>query len=232
MILIINLLYILIACVCAGATPIRFDEEQTIISNRIPSEIEAASIARTLVFRESLTNINTIKKIISNGIHKSIPVSSVEYYVDVDEDGDPYLLLVDIGSTNQNIIKGSEFSLTIRVGDHPTNDDVNEEYPGGIENSPAGSPRVQLTGKLVNKTYKNPLDIDLIKLETAFLRRHPDARYWLPNSIVSPHKSHWVKFKVEDIYLIGGFGDRAYIGSIDPEIYHSVGTIPDADSSL
>ncbi|KAK6464088.1 pyridoxamine 5'-phosphate oxidase-domain-containing protein [Scheffersomyces coipomensis] len=207
--------------------PIAINQEQTVISERIPTEIEAASIARTLVYRESLTNINTIKRISNRNDVKSIPVSSMEYYADVDEDGDPYLLLVDIGSTNQNIIRGSDYSLTIRVGDHPGNEQVNTEYPGGIEDSPAGSPRIQLTGKLVNKTFKNPFDLDLIKLETSFLKRHPDASTWLPNGIISPHKSHWVKFKVEGIYFVGGFGDRAYIGSIDPEIYHSVGIIPD-----
>ncbi|KAK6453732.1 pyridoxamine 5'-phosphate oxidase-domain-containing protein [Scheffersomyces xylosifermentans] len=193
-----------------------------------PSQVEGASVARTLVYRESLTNVNTVKRVEkSDGSTRYLPVSSMEYYADCGEDGDPYLLIVDIGSTFQNIVRGSDYSLTIRVGDHPDYETVNSSYPGGISSSPAGSPRVQLTGKLVNVSFRSPLDAELLKLEACFLKRHPDARLWLPNNIISPHRSHWSKFVVEDVYLVGGFGNQAYIGPIDGDLYHSVGTLPD-----
>lgn len=191
--------------------------------NHIPGEIEAASIARTLVYRESLLNVNTFKTITKDDKEVKIPVSSMEYYVDCDNDGDFYWLVVDIGSAYQNILKGSEYSFTIRVGDHHLHDNVNVEYPGGIIDSPAGSPRVNIHGVLHNVEDK---DGNYDRLEKCFLDRHPDSKWWIPNKSKS-HSSHWMKLEVDDLYMIGGFGDRAYIGSIDTGIYHSVTSLDD-----
>lgn len=219
MVQILNFLSTFVSLQLATSLPtlINQNDNEEVIS-RVPSEIEAASIARTLVFRESLTNINTLNK-------DEVPVSSMEYYVDCDNDGDFYWLVVDIGSANQNILRGSDYSFTIRVGDHPINDNVNPNYPGGISSSPAGSPRINLEGKLHNLTTTDPLK--LVQLERCFLARHPDAKWWLPNNVVSAHNSHWTKFEVEKIYMVGGFGDRAYIGPIDTGIYHSVTSLDD-----
>lgn len=199
------------------------DELKIINGERIPSAIEGASIARTLVFRESLTNVNTFKTVSLKNGELKVPVSSVEYYADCDNDGDFYWLVVDIGSTFQNIKLGSDYSFTIRVGDHHLGDEVNPEYPGGIVNSPAGSPRVNLHGIL--RTVEDK-DGKYDKLEKCFLERHPDSKLWIPGKSKS-HSSHWTKLEVDDVYVIGGFGDRAYIGSIDAGIYHSVTTLDD-----
>lgn len=190
---------------------------QTINLNplRIPSKEEAAEVARTLVHRESLMNVNTIH---DEGGTK-IPVSGMEYYADCDGDGDPYWLVVDIGSTFQNIKNGSPYSFTIRMGDHPLNDYVNPEYPGGISTSPAGSPRLILKGKLEQISTSDPTEI--LRIERCFLERHPDAKWWLPSNVISPHKTHWTKIYVSGLLMIGGFGDRAYIGSVDSDTYHA-----------
>lgn len=201
------------------------DQGQVVLED-IPTVEEGASVARTLVNRESLVNVNTIKSI-RNGDDsiRHLPVSSMEYYADCDADGDPYWLVIDIGGTNQNIIKGSDYSFTIRDGDHPSNEKVDENYPGRVQGSPAGSPRVQLSGKLRKITFNNPFDQRKLALEKCFLLRHPDAVMWLPSNVVSPHKSHWAKIMVDGVYLIGGFGDRAYIGEIDADLYHSADII-------
>ncbi|EGW33846.1 uncharacterized protein SPAPADRAFT_59207 [Spathaspora passalidarum NRRL Y-27907] len=196
-------------------------DEQVILKD-IPTVDEGARVARTLVNRESLTNINTIKTIKQlDGSVRHLPVSSMEYYADCDSDGDPYWLAIDVGGTNQNIIRGSDYSFTIRVGDHPNTEKVDESYPGSIPASPAGSPRVQLTGRLQKITFTNPFDPKKVALERCFLAKHPDAAVWLPNNIVTPHKSHWTKLVVDGVYMVGGFGDRAYIGEINAELYHS-----------
>ncbi|RCK62323.1 hypothetical protein Cantr_09373 [Candida viswanathii] len=194
-----------------------------IIIEDSPTVEDGAAVARTLVNRESLANVNTIKPVKRpDGTVLNLPVSSIEYYADCDNDGDPYWLVIDIGGPNQNIIKGSPYSFTIRVGDHAKYDeDVNDEYPGGLDGSVAGSPRVQLTGTLRAFYFDNPFDPKKLELEKCFLKRHPDASAWLPNNYLSPHKSHWAKFKVDGAYLIGGFGGRAYIGDIDSDLYHA-----------
>lgn len=179
------------------------------------SEADGARIARTLVFRESLMNVNTFESSTSSG--KS-PVSFMEYYADCDGDGDPYWLIVEIGSSFQNILKGSSYSFTIRAGDHWALEDVNMTYPGGLPSSPAGSPRVNLKGHLDYVDLRD--DNKLANLEQCFTARHPDSKWWLPSKEWSPHKSRWAKIYVNDLYLVGGFGDRTYIGNIDAETYH------------
>lgn len=177
-------------------------------------KLMAARVARTLVSRESLTNINTVKDF--NG--RKMPMSMVEYYADCDQDGDPIWLAIDIGTTFQNIKEGSEFLFSIRVGDHHPNDKVNTDYPAAITNSPAGSPRIILYGKLNDIAITDP--IQNLELRKCFIRRHPDAKWWFPENLISPHRSHWTKLEVESVYIVGGFGDRAYIGPIDLKMYH------------
>lgn len=183
----------------------------------VQNKQQAARIARTLVNRESLMNVNTIQS--NNDGTGWTPISAIEYYADCDIDGDPYWLIVDVGSTYQNIVHGSPYSYTIRMGDHPLNDYVNPNYPGGIPSSPAGSPRINLKGELKEVKFLEPTE--LVRIEECFLDRHPDAKWWLPTNVVSPHKTHWAKVLVREVYMVGGFGDRAYIGGIDSETYHS-----------
>lgn len=222
-----NWLLILYFLVTAIALPfedvIPFDQDG-------PTKEEGASVARTLVNRESLASVSTIKTWkLKDGETKQLPVVNMEYYADCDEDGDPYWLVIDVGGANQNIIKGLPFSFAIRDGDHPDWEKVPSNYPGKREGSNAGSPRVQLTGRLEYVNFFNPLDPRRLNLERCFVKRHPDSTLWLPGSIVSPHKSHWVKLKVEGVYIIGGFGDTAYIGDIEPELYHAAEIIPPSD---
>ncbi|KAL2263095.1 hypothetical protein VTK26DRAFT_8253 [Humicola hyalothermophila] len=58
------------------------------------------------------------------------------------------------------------------------------------------------------------------RLAECYVKTHPDARYWLPGSRV--HESHFVRLVVEQIYWVGGFGDRAFIGWIPVEEWRNV----------
>ena len=49
-------------------------------------------------------------------------------------------------------------------------------------------------------------------MEECFLGKHPDAAAWLPGNKI--HESWWGRLVVNDVYWIGGFGDRAHIGWI------------------
>lgn len=90
---------------------------------------QAASIARTLLHRESLLQLNTI----SRSSDSEIPVSFVEYYADCLCDGNPILNLIDISTSVRNIENGSPCSVSVKVGDHPLRDhDVDIDYPGSV----------------------------------------------------------------------------------------------------
>lgn len=208
-----NILPLLLALVAASTVrPGSQNIFQNIGTGPVSKE-DAARVARTLVSRESLVNVNTLRK------KDGLPTSSIEYYVDCDNDGDFYWLVVDIGSPNVNIENGSPYLFSIRTGDHPPTDNVDISYPGGIESLVVGSPRLSIEGKIVPVHFDHIAD--RMKLNLCFVRRHPDSKFWLPDLPVSPHKTHWVKVMVENIYMIGGFGDRAYIGEIDGDLYHA-----------
>ncbi|KAF5098818.1 hypothetical protein D0Z00_001877 [Geotrichum galactomycetum] len=176
-------------------------------SFKVPTLEEAAVEARTLVNRESLANLATI-----DVAHNNVPVSFMEYYADCDNDGSLTLLSLNIGSSFRNIAKGSPATLSIRVGDHAINDEVDIHYPGGIVESPAGSPRISLRGKFVEVDAS-----EHERLAKCFVSRHPDSKWWLPGNPI--HSSKWTKFEVEGAYFLGGFGDRAYIGEIPQDVY-------------
>ncbi|KAG7929539.1 hypothetical protein KL925_000281 [Ogataea polymorpha] len=176
----------------------------------------AARVARTLVKRESLANLATIQK------KDGVPVSFMEYYADCQEDGEPTFLLVNISSSQRNIDEGSKVSVSIRVGDHPINDHVNPHYIGGRVRSPAGSPRVNLKGSFVPVAGSPELD-------ACFALRHHDAPAWYPGSPI--HATYWAKFHVEEVYIIGGFGDAAYIGEIPADLYLNATTFDDEELS-
>ncbi|WPK27212.1 hypothetical protein PUMCH_004589 [Australozyma saopauloensis] len=191
-----------------------FHQLSDVGEEKIPSMEEGAVVARTLVNRESMMNVNTISQ---SGADKGYPKSSVEYYVDCDGDGNPYWLIVDIGSPYRHISQGSRFSVSVRAGDHPQNEKVDDRYPGGVPLSPMGQPRVNLMGELQEIAHDPEVWGKLLR---CFIERHPDSKWWLPTNLVLPHRTHWAKIIVHDVYMVGGFGDRAYIGPIDGETYH------------
>ena len=62
--------------------------------------------------------------------------------------------------------------------------------------------------------------VEKLGVTACFVKKHPDAAWWLPGNMI--HESKWVRLVVDDIYWIGGFGDRAYIGWIPKEEWFSV----------
>ncbi|VEU22483.1 DEKNAAC103529 [Brettanomyces naardenensis] len=171
----------------------------------------AARVARTLVTRESLANLNTYDS------KSGYPVGFVGYYADCQDDGNPLLLLVDISSTNKNVESGSNVSLSIRVGDHEPLDHVNHHYVGSVPFSVAGSPRLNLKGHFVKYEATE-------KDKKCFARRHHDAISWYPGNPI--HESKWVKFDVDSVYFVGGFGSNAYIGDVPVEKYLAAEPFP------
>lgn len=56
-------------------------------------------------------------------------------------------------------------------------------------------------------------------ISKCYLSQHPDSSHWTPGASDSPHQSMWVRFKVEKIYSVGGFGDEHRIGYLRKEVW-------------
>lgn len=209
-------LVVLSALAFSFALKLPLSRHQEVLSKEPYGIVQGARVARTLMKRESIAHINTIANYCGN----VVPISSMEYYADCDNDGDPYWLALSIGAPSRNIRAGSPFSWSIRMGDHAPLDHENSSYPGVVPDSPAGSPRAIYTGRLNDVIFESREDEE--RVTNCFLKRHPDAAWWLPNAKHSPHKSYWSKLTVGTVHLIGGFGDRAYIGEIGADLYHTV----------
>lgn len=102
--------------------------------------------------------------------------------------------------------------------DDDDDDDENDNYDP-VPYSAANLPRFSLIGYL-EPIATTPSTATIEDLQSCFLASHPDARYWLPGNRI--HTSEWVRLVVTQVYWIGGFGDRAYIGWIPVEEWHNV----------
>lgn len=142
-------------------------------------------------------------------------------------EGNPVLLGFNIGTAFRNAAHGSNASLQIDWWHHKSKHHKHhhrkhheDDDDALIRKSLANLPRLSIIG------YIEPL-VDLTTsqrhaLEKCFVDVHPDTRLWLPGHEESVHGSYWARLVVEKIFWIGGFGDRARIGWLDPEMWHSI----------
>ncbi|CAJ0754897.1 18240_t:CDS:10 [Entrophospora sp. SA101] len=154
---------------------------------------DAARIARNLV---NETGYGTLVTIMSeNEDHmKGYPIGLLEYLSDdCPSTGDPLLLLSHVQLNVRNAFDdGLRASLSIR------------KLSSKKSFFPFAEPRLNLFGKItrVNESEENDV-------KNCYLEKHPKARYWLPGKV---HSFHFYRFKVQDIYFIGGF--------IEEKLYH------------
>lgn len=144
----------------------------------------------------------------------------MDYIADC-EDGNPTILAINIATSFKNVAAGSNISLSLQwTPPYPPKSRI--ESWGTKEVVPysaANLPRFSLIGYL-EKIQKE--EVESSELGKCFTKTHPDAKYWLPGNSI--HESEWVRLVVQDIYWIGGFGDRAYIGWIPVEEWNNVTT--------
>ncbi|KAJ5484730.1 hypothetical protein N7539_004718 [Penicillium diatomitis] len=154
------------------------------------------------------------------------PIGLREYIADCDsvlstdlahggDEGDPTILALRVATSFRNIGAGSNLSLEIDWWDHLS--DAGAVYPG-LPPSPAALPRVTLFGHLETLSIadlSSSTNDAAARLERCFLESHPDAKWWLPGAVGSPHSSFWARLVVTQAYWIGGFGDVQQIGWIN-----------------
>lgn len=133
----------------------------------------------------------------------------MDYYADCEPaTGNPTLLAISIATSFKNAAAGSNITLSARW--HPP--DAHKRFY-----STAALPRFSLIGHIEKISSS---DADQLGLAVCFVRSHPDAAAWLPGNPI--HRSEWARLVVDEIYWVGGFGDRAYIGWIPVEEWRSV----------
>lgn len=161
----------------------------------------------------------------------------MDYVADCEQPGgNPTILAISIATSFKNVAAGSNMSISINwappyppkkriestnmlnwVRDWFDRRDRGREYDP-LPYSAANLPRYSLLG------YLEPIAVDSVEeagaLQSCFLKSHPDAKYWLPGNRI--HASEWVRLVVTQVYWIGGFGDRAYIGWIPIEEWRNV----------
>lgn len=160
-----------------------------------------------------------------------------------EEEGNPTILAIKIATSFKNVAAGSNISIGVNwVPPYPpakrikssssppshnplswlsrwwsgTGDEDDGEaaalppHYDPVPYSAANLPRFSLLGHLEDITPST--EAEAAGLQECFLKAHPDAKYWLPGNRI--HESGWVRLVVDEVYWVGGFGDRAYIGWI------------------
>lgn len=108
-----------------------------------------------------------------------------------------------------------------RKGEEEQDEDATTTLPPHYDPVPysaANLPRFSLLGHLEDISPSS--QAAAAGLQDCFLKSHPDARYWLPGNRI--HEAGWVRLVVDEVYWVGGFGDRAYIGWIPVKEWRGV----------
>ncbi|KAK7917177.1 hypothetical protein PG985_010785 [Apiospora marii] len=151
-----------------------------------------------------------------------MPHGLMEYVADCEDDGNPTMLAINVETSFKNARAGSNISLAMQwAPPYPPDKRIKSYYPsfldyflGGsrddgtkekVPYSAANLPRFSALGYIENVEPEKTAD-----MSACFVKAHPDAKYWLPGNRI--HESEFVRLVVQQVYWIGGFGDRAYIG--------------------
>ncbi|KAI1634471.1 pyridoxamine 5'-phosphate oxidase-domain-containing protein [Biscogniauxia mediterranea] len=216
---------------------------------RIPTSYESAVLGRRILALTPLGTLATVFPGSSDDAQFSdqedrphglggMPLGLMDYVADCEGEGNPTILAIDIATSFKNVRAGSNISLAQHwTPRYPpakrikstagamldwflgrVDDDDNTEGEGGATTSysAANLPRFNLLG------YLEKIDDDSSQedLAACFVAAHPDAKYWLPGNRI--HASEFVRLVVTQVYWIGGFGDRAYIGWIPVDEWKNV----------
>ncbi|KAH6855162.1 pyridoxamine 5'-phosphate oxidase-domain-containing protein [Chaetomium sp. MPI-CAGE-AT-0009] len=193
---------------------------------RIPTSYESAVLGRRIL---ALTPLGTLSTVFPEDKHSSsdgpsaqerrpselggMPYGLMEYIADCEADdaGNPTILAITIGTTFKNAAAGSNVSLAVQwTPPHPPAKRIKSSrrswlsYLGLSGDADADDSHHHDTAL--------PYSAANLPRFSCYVKSHPDARYWLPGNRI--HEAHFVRLVVEQVYWVGGFGDRAYIGWI------------------
>ncbi|PKS09482.1 hypothetical protein jhhlp_004099 [Lomentospora prolificans] len=217
---------------------------------RIPTPHESAVMGRRMLALSKLADFATVfpsqsKSASDDEINvlarpeglEGLPIDMMDYFADCEDEGDPTVLSIKIATTFRNAAAGSNVSFSSLDPPYPPARRIPVSFwdrvagavsslfgsadaasaPDTVPYSAANLPRMSLIGHFEPIL---PDETSYSNLAMCFVRTHPDAKYWLPGNVV--HESSWARLVVEQVYWVGGFGDRAYIGWIPIEDWKGV----------
>jgi hypothetical protein len=181
---------------------------------KIPTVHESAVQARRILRLENIGTLSTVFPHADSHTTEQrpssvagAPIGLMEYFGDCEPStGNPTILAIIIATSFKNVDAGSNITLSMRW--HPQDT---------TWRSPASLPRFSLVGRLEDIKADA---VEKLGVTACYVKKHPDAAWWLPGNAI--HESKWVRLVVEEVYWIGGFGDRAYIGWIPKEEWYGV----------
>lgn len=188
----------------------------------IPTTYESAIQARRILHLSPLATLSTVFPHSSTLEQRpaglaGVPIGLTDYIADCEPSGNPTILAISIATSFKNVASGSNISISLQwTPPHAPSSRI-ESAPDPLQYSAANLPRFSLLGYL--ESIPKP-EVESLELSKCFTKSHPDAKYWLPGNKI--HSSEWVRLVVNEIYWIGGFGDRAYIGWIPIEEWRNV----------
>lgn len=218
---------------------------------KIPSSYESAVMGRRIlalsklatystVFPSSHANADDEGPVLTGGAAglEGQPIGLMDYVADCEDEGNPTILAITIGTSFKNAAAGSNLTISLRwippyppvrrmsvfsriasyfTGGGGNEDEAPTSPPDTVPYSAANLPRFSLVGYL---EYLEPDPVTSVRLASCYTSKHHDAKWWLPGNVI--HESKWARLVVTHVYWIGGFGDRAYIGWIPIEEWKSV----------
>lgn len=144
------------------------------------------------------------------------PIGLMDYYAACSPyQSDPTILAIGIATSFRNAASGSNVTMSLRYHAPPPSTRPPAKDP--YVYSSANLPRFALIGHI---EALSSAETKAHNVSGCFLDRHPDAKLWTPGNEI--HHSYWARLVVEEIYWLGGFGDRAYIGWIPEEVWRNV----------
>lgn len=199
-----------------------FSNPPSINGFRIPSVHDSAVLARRILHLSSIATLSTVfpaHETISENRPPNVdgsPIGLMDYYAACPPyQSDPTILAISIATAIKNAAAGSNVTLSLRYHAPPPSARPPAKDP--YTYSAANLPRFSLIGRI---EALSAVEVKAHNIRECFLERHPDATPWTPGNDI--HESYWARLVVEEIYWIGGFGDRAYIGWIPEGLWRKV----------
>ena len=142
-----------------------------------------AEKVRTLLIQEQLGTLAT-----NSARHAGFPFASVMPYA-LTADAAPLFLISGMAIHTQNLVADPRASLLV--------------MQSGGDADPLGAARVTLMGEVRRVEASD-------ELRSAYLARHPNAKYWIDFSDFS-----FFRLDVTDVYFVGGFGVMGWVAAED-----------------